>query len=610
MANPVKRTDRGLQMKAFFSRLKFSDYLAVAVMIATAFLLLDSIKYGVHVPDECAYLNIPHRLILGDRLIIDEWHLFQITSFLQYLPFRIFYAVTGGTDGIVLAFRYLFIVVRLIYFCYLYVSLRQYGLWSVLCAVVFTGYNAFGFLTMNYYTMGYMAFVFVFIELLLKKRSRPLVLFFIGIVFSCGVLLQPAAAVLYFAFTVFVLVRQVGRKRGKDRFSAFDFVVNVHSWLFLTAGIILCAVLFFIVILAGVDLQSFMRNFAELFGDNEYNMIDPDHNFLRSEKIVAFLSFYNIFFVAASWGCVLLAAVYKKKIAPYRSVFFPICLCISVAALISVFFDGMYSRDYAIIHGRPLFIVNIGFVCYIFANKKNKDLFVFMLTGCVFSIIEDFASEITIGNANIIAAVPTVLLFASVYREMREERKAQPANKRRKLTYLSVTALFSIFVLTEGYNYYLVRTIHPEESLNVASTEKLSETLTSGPLRGIRTIPEISEKYAAALRDLEIVKRETEGPFYAAGECAWYYLYVDHPYGIYSTNYVSADSQTRVLRYWELHPEKRPGCIYVPLYDSMYYEEEPEQAQEAIRFFETVCDFETVQGEAGYILKVASWKIP
>lgn len=606
----AEKSTRPNKISALFSRLRFADYLAVGVLAITAVLLLDAIRYGVHVPDECVYQTIPHRLILGDRLIIDEWHLFQITSFFHYLPFRFFYTVTGGTDGIVLAFRYLFVVVRLIYFCYLYVSLRQYGLWSVLCAVVFTGYNAFAFLTMNYYTMGYMAFVFVFIELLLKKRSSPPVLFFIGFVFACGVLLQPAAAVLYFAFTVFVLNRQIGIKKGKERFSGFGFVVNVRGWLFLTAGIALCAALFFIVILAGVDLQSFLRNFAELFGDSEYSLFDLHHNFLRYEKIEAFRIFYNIFFVAASWGCVFLSAVFNKKIKPYRSVLFPVFLGISIAALISVFFDGQVSRDYAVIHAMPLFVVNIGLICYLYTKEKNKILLVFLLIGCIFSFVEDIASEITIGNANIVAAVPAVLLFASVYKEIKSERMAQPAEKKQKLTYLSVTVLLVIFVLTESYHYLLVRSIHPEESFNVDPTAQLSETLTAGPFRGIRTIPEISEKYAAALRDMEIVKKETEGPFYAAGECAWYYLYVDHPYGIYSTNYVPADSQTRVLRYWELHPEKRPGCIYVPIYDTSQYEEDPEQAQKAIRFFETVCNFETIQGEAGYILKVSSWKIP
>lgn len=594
-------------LKKKSKKLTHIDYIAAVVLIATAFLLFDSIQYGTHIPDECAYLNIPHRLLLGDHYIVDEWHLFQITSLFHYLPFRFFYVATGGTEGIILMFRILFVVIRLLFFCYLYCALRQYGMWSVLCAVVFTGYNAFAFLTMNYYTMGYTVCVFVLLELLLKRRSRPIVLLFIGFVFACGVLLQPTAAVLYFLYSVFVLIRLAGTKKGKDRFCTFCDIVNMRSWLFLTAGIVLCAAFFLLFFLKGVDYRSFLINFPELFGDSEYNLFGFG-NMLRIEKLGVFFDFYNDFLVVASWSVVLLSAVFKKTVQRYRSVLFPFCLCISIAALISVFFDGIAPRDYAIFHARPLFIVNIGLVCYFHTKDKNDSLLAFLLTGCIFSFFEDITSEVTIGNATIVAAIPAVLMFAAVYNEIVSERKVQPIDKRKKWTYISITALLLIFVLAEGRNYLFSRSIHPEESLNVDSSAKLSETITDGPYRGIRTIPEISQKYSAALRDMDIVKQETEGPFYVAGECACYYLYVDHPYGIYSTNYVSTDSHTRVLRYWELHPEKLPDCIYIPLYDMVSYEEDTKAAQKELRFFESLCDFETIEGEAGYILKVQSWK--
>ena len=43
--------------------------------------------------------------VLGDRLLIDEWHMSQFSGVLLYLPVLLFERLTGGTDGIYLAFR-------------------------------------------------------------------------------------------------------------------------------------------------------------------------------------------------------------------------------------------------------------------------------------------------------------------------------------------------------------------------------------------------------------------------------------------------------------------------------------------------------------------------
>ena len=146
MDKPIRQRKRSFRWR---QQLCYADYLAAAVLAATAVLLFDAILYSVHLPDECAYLTMTQRLMQGDRLILDEWHFTQFTSIFQYLPFRLYLALTGGTEGIILAFRRLFVVIELLFFCYIYLSLRKYRGWAVLCAAVFTGYNAFGFLTLN-----------------------------------------------------------------------------------------------------------------------------------------------------------------------------------------------------------------------------------------------------------------------------------------------------------------------------------------------------------------------------------------------------------------------------------------------------------------------------
>ena len=43
-------------------------------------------RYGFPIPDETFYVTIPHRILQGDAFFIDEWHLSQMTGFLQ-IPF-------------------------------------------------------------------------------------------------------------------------------------------------------------------------------------------------------------------------------------------------------------------------------------------------------------------------------------------------------------------------------------------------------------------------------------------------------------------------------------------------------------------------------------------
>ena len=71
-----------------------------------------TLRYGFGSNDEPFYQTIPHRLLMGDALFKDEWHLSLMSSFLL-LPFTAVYTFfAGSTDGIVLAARIFYIVIH------------------------------------------------------------------------------------------------------------------------------------------------------------------------------------------------------------------------------------------------------------------------------------------------------------------------------------------------------------------------------------------------------------------------------------------------------------------------------------------------------------------
>ena len=77
------------------------DLFAVIAGLALTLYFLLTAKLSVGLPDETTYLSIPMRILQGDRFFIDEWNLPQLSSLCSFLPFKIFVALTGSTDGCV-----------------------------------------------------------------------------------------------------------------------------------------------------------------------------------------------------------------------------------------------------------------------------------------------------------------------------------------------------------------------------------------------------------------------------------------------------------------------------------------------------------------------------
>ena len=172
-----------------------------------------------------------------------------------------------------------------------------------------------------------------------------------------------------------------------------------------------------------------------------------------------------------------------------------------------------------------------------------------------------------------------------------------------------MAAAVAAALLCEGYNYTLVRTFHLVEDEYAHQTAPLDTNLPEGPLRGIYTTSEIAAKYTAAMTDLDRIRAASDGPLYVADLCPWYYLYAEKPIGAYAAFYVPVDSETRQVRYWQLHPNALPTCIYVPFFNCDDYETNP-AADEKLAFFGSLCDYELAEGQAGYILTVTGWHLP
>ena len=92
------------------TRTRENDAVFFMLLGLTAVFFCWRCRYGFAEADEAFYPTIAYRLTQGDRLLVDEWHMSQLSSVL-YLPVLL-YPADGGTAGIYLALRYLYVAVQ------------------------------------------------------------------------------------------------------------------------------------------------------------------------------------------------------------------------------------------------------------------------------------------------------------------------------------------------------------------------------------------------------------------------------------------------------------------------------------------------------------------
>ena len=89
-----------------FTRQSAVAFLTLAVLAVCFFL---SAPYGLTETDEPMYQAYEYRLLHGDRLFFDDWTLTPFSTIFNYIPFAVYYSLTGGTAGLLLALRYFFV---------------------------------------------------------------------------------------------------------------------------------------------------------------------------------------------------------------------------------------------------------------------------------------------------------------------------------------------------------------------------------------------------------------------------------------------------------------------------------------------------------------------
>ena len=148
-----------------------NDFLFLIVIFLGLLLHIFSI-YSFPNPDETFYFSVPLRLINGESLMQDEWHLTQFSSLFQFLPVFLWLKIKGSTEGIIFFLRVIYLIIHTFAAFGMYKIFRIYKFAAICAIAVFYTQVPYAILTISYSSVYSLFLLFLSILLFLILSTR------------------------------------------------------------------------------------------------------------------------------------------------------------------------------------------------------------------------------------------------------------------------------------------------------------------------------------------------------------------------------------------------------------------------------------------------------
>lgn len=546
----MTRSSDGLRREKRLGRWDAAFFLLLA---AAAAFFCWRCRYGFANEDESFYLTIPHRLVQGDRLLIDEWHVSQLSSVLLYLPVLLFERVTGGTDGIYLAARYLGVLVQCLAAAPIYFRLRRFSRpGALLGALALAVYTPFGINALSYHSLGVLFMALTGALLAPAGRESRAAYVLAGLCFAGAVLCCPPLVLLYLLYALAALLLR--KKAG-----ALPALSGRAFGLF-TLGAAILAAAFFLVGLAGADLSRLPGGLRGVFSDPEHTAGSSFPASLGKALLnYPVYVFYNGYW--RSGAClipVLLlapAARLDKRREEHAAAYLLAGLVLTAAAEIQYLAVKQYINF-------MMYAVNVlALLCFAIAPREESDAlrrlgWLWWLPGMLYSGLILLASNqryFAIFNAAASAVPASITVIVLTARRVFAARK-RPL--RRAAAAAAAVLLLAQIGGTAFLRYWFV---FWDNDIRFQT-----ETIAEGTHKGLVVEPERAGQYATTRRAMAgLESRSGGGMALPLTRNTWMYL-GDYRNASYSAWLSGVKSSTidRLAMYYALNPERLPAAVW------------------------------------------------
>lgn len=365
------------------------DLLFCFLVIIIGVIMLYTCKYGFSSRDESFYLTIPYRLIQGDKLIVDEWHPTQFGLSILYPLVSIFLKFKRDTEGIILFFRRLYILINTILtFVVFFLTKKKYKKASYLISTIYLIFCPFSINALSYFSLPYLLLPIT--SLLLINYNSKLVYLFSGFVFSLCVLCCPYLSIPFFIGSIYILLIYFKDKNN---------IKKLKRYLCFLCGILITAVLYCVVFFKFYDIKAIVTSLPYIFSDPAHVSNDKLY-FIKQYFSFIFHSKYTMLaYVTLFVGMILI----KKLNNSFRNLVFSVNLIVIICLIV------IYRRANLLLF--PFCF--IGIFCLIVDYKNvDKDVFYKMwIPGIVYTLCINAASN---QGFNAVSCASMLMLMASI----------------------------------------------------------------------------------------------------------------------------------------------------------------------------------------------------
>lgn len=535
------------------------DAIFALMLIASAIFLVRVAPVGYNGYDEMFYLSVPYRLTQGDALIVNEWHPAQLAGFLTWPLMRAFLAINGGTEGIVLTFRYIYIAAHTLAAVCVYLILRKKNAaGAVAAAISFYLFIPYYRLALSYNSMGIGLLLLAGLLMATAERGRGFAA--AGLMFAGAVLCCPYLMIIYGIYCALTLLRAICGARGILDARAFDW----RAWGGFTLGAAAIAAALCAAILSRAGVDEVIAALPNIFNDPEHVQIDLKE---RITLYIRHLCLSRAIARLASFGTagILIISALDKGRARRR------WLYLAAAAVITLIYLAASINRYRYINYLMLPLNILGVTAYALTRDKNRGIFMFVfIPGWIFSFFKSMASNqfyYALTEALAVSTAASAYFILALLCEMHEENKS--AARGRRTLNLTAAALSAAAIL--GLWALLIRDRAEIACGNCRTTGidaayTLTARMNGGVADGLYGTEEQAQEYAAYMDAAKAV-REYDGAtaLYFTWE-QWLCLEDEKLCAAYS-QWLSltspVKSAARLEDYWRLNPDRRPDVIFL-----------------------------------------------
>ena len=504
-------------MSKLFNR-KNIPYILIAVSF---FILLIKTRFGFCWSDETFYSAITSRFYNGDALFFDEWFPTQLASIILLPFYTVFVKLTGGTVGIILFFRVLYVIFELICATTVYnIISRHHGAFlGTVLALLTQWYAHLNIATLSYYTMSVLFFLLsmllIYDSYMISEDKLPskdgskkirLELIRAGVSFALCVLCLPTMCVAYFlvvfaGFIVVILNKLFSKNKLLNNFARnLDFL---YTFMWTLVGIIIPAAIFAVYMLTHVSIRNFVDSLKYVLSDDEHEMsklypLKKMYLAISENEIAygkyAYIGFAFILAVFCIFALMLvckysrnenLRALYSFIINTVRPLVFAADILLFALYFILGFGKTGYIFTAIMMFSLPLFLIT---------ERKNWRLFILsFVSGLMFSLVFSYSSNgmlYVLSMGHFITAVGGMIFISDFTCELSGSMDANKSYGKQFKAIISSAVMVIAIICVLQTAVLRITNIYRDDQLS-----KLSEKITEGPAAGIYTSKEHHEMY-------------------------------------------------------------------------------------------------------------------